>query len=69
MDDRNKIRAARELGFNALIMGDDWKGTEFYRIMEEELKRCGVDVVYLPYTQGISSSELRIKIGKDEKRK
>ena len=66
MDDRNKIRAARELNFNALIMGNDWQGTEFYKIMEEELRRIGVDVVYLPYTQGISSSKLRKKIGKDE---
>ena len=65
MNDRNKIKAARELNFDALIMGNDWQGTEFYNIMEEELKRLGVQVVYLPYTQGISSTVLRRKIGKD----
>lgn len=65
MEDRNKIKAARNIGFNALIMGSDWKGTEFYNIMEEELKQINVDLIYLPYTKGISSTQLRKKIGKD----
>lgn len=66
MEDRNKIKAARKIGFNALIMGNDWEGTEFYNIMEEELRGLGVEVVYLPYTQGISSTKLRKAIGKDK---
>lgn len=65
MEDRNKMKAARSLEFDALIMGSDWQGTEFYSIMEEELKQIGVDVVYFPYTKGISSTELRIKLNKD----
>lgn len=65
MNDRNKIKAARNLKFDALIMGNDWQGTEFYNIMEEELNRVGVDIVYFPYTQGISSTALRKKLGKD----
>lgn len=63
MSDRNKIKAARDYGFNALIMGSDWKGTEFYNIMEAELNKMGVDVVYLPYTKGISSTVLANKLG------
>lgn len=66
MEDRNKMKAAREIGFNALIMGNDWEGSEFYNIMEEELRGVGVDVVYLPYTQGISSTKLRATLGKDK---
>lgn len=66
MDDRDKLRIAKELNFNALIMGDDWQGTEFYKRMEEKLARHGVEVVYLPYTQGISSSKLRKQIGKKQ---
>lgn len=65
IDDRDKIRAAKELGFNVLIMGNDWKGSEFYNSMEEKLKQIGVDTVYLPYTQGISSTILRKRLGKD----
>lgn len=66
MEDRNKMKAAREIGFNALIMGNDWEGSEFYNIMEEELRGVGVDIVYLPYTQGISSTKLRATLGKDK---
>lgn len=65
MNDRNKIKAAKDIKFDALIMGSDWQGTEFYNNVERELKPIGVDVVYLPYTQGISSTKLRNKIGKD----
>jgi len=65
MSDRNKIKAARNIGFNALIMGSDWKGTEFYNIMQEELEKMGIDIVYLPYTKGISSTKLRKIINKD----
>lgn len=66
MEDRNKMQAARDIGFDALIMGDDWQGTEFYNIMQEELGRMGVEVEYLPYTQGISSTILRKKLGRDD---
>lgn len=65
MEDRNKMKAARDIGFNVLIMGSDWKGTEFYNIIEEELKQIGVDTIYFPYTKGISSTQLRTQIGKD----
>ena len=65
MEDRNKMKAARNIGFDVLIMGSDWKGTEFYNIIEEELRQIGVDLVYFPYTKGISSTQLRAKIGKD----
>ena len=65
MEDRDKIKAAQNLGFNALIMGDDWKGTDFYNETEKVLQQIGVEIVYLPYTQGISSTKLRSKIGRD----
>ena len=65
MQDRNKLQAARDIGFDALIMGSDWQGSEFYNIMQDELSRMGISVEYLPYTQGISSTELRKKLNKD----
>lgn len=65
MDDRDKISAAKKYKFNALFMGDDWKGTEFYDKMEIELKKENVDIVYFPYTQGTSSTILREKLLKN----
>lgn len=59
MKDRDKLKAAKELNFDVIFMGDDWKGTEFYNKVEEELKKIGVDIVYFPYTKGTSSTILR----------
>lgn len=62
MNDRDKIVAAKKYGFDVLFMGDDWKGTDFYNQMEEELKKEGVDIVYFPYTKSISSTIIRDKL-------
>lgn len=62
MTDRDKISAAKKYKFNALFMGDDWKGTDFYNEMEEKLKKENVDIVYFPYTHGTSSTILREKL-------
>ena len=48
--------------FDVLFSGDDWKGSERYKRTEEEFKKIGIDIVYLPYTQGISASQIREQI-------
>lgn len=55
----DKIIMHEELGFDVIFIGDDWKGSERWTQTEEELAKVGVDVVYLPYTKGVSSTELR----------
>lgn len=47
-----------------LFVGSDWQGTEKWRKIEAELKKIGCEVVYLPHTDGISSSLLRTKLQK-----
>lgn len=59
MNDRDKIKAAKNLGFNVIFMGDDWKGSDFYKKAEIELKeQVNVDIVYFPYTKSTSSTIL-----------
>ncbi|MCW6140242.1 adenylyltransferase/cytidyltransferase family protein [Lactiplantibacillus plantarum] len=53
------------VGFDAIFIGDDWKGSARWSETEVELKKYGVDVVYLPRTEGISSTNLRVV--KDER--
>ncbi len=48
----------KQLKFDAIFIGDDWKGNERWKRTEEELSRYGIDVIYLPYTEGISSTGL-----------
>ena len=45
--------------FNVLFSGDDWKGTERYTQTEKELGAFGVSFEFFPYTQGISSSQIK----------
>ncbi len=45
-----------KLNFDVFVVGDDWVGKYDY------LKKQGIDVVYFPYGEGISSSNLKKKI-------
>ncbi|MCM1154914.1 MAG: adenylyltransferase/cytidyltransferase family protein [Roseburia sp.] len=52
--------------FDVIFIGDDYKGTERWNRFEEELNAVGVDVVYVPYTHGISSTEIRRRVSGGE---
>lgn len=54
-----KIQAAKENNIDVMFVGDDWKGTDKWNQIEEELAKIGVKVEYLPHTDGISSTILR----------
>lgn len=64
-ENMDKLEAFDKLHFNVLFHGSDWKGSSMYNEVEMKLKEKGVDVVYLPHTEGISSTLLRKKINKD----
>lgn len=64
MNDRDKVKVTQNYNINAIFMGDDWKGTDFYNNMEKELKKYNVDIVYFPYTKGTSSTILKEKLAK-----
>ena len=55
----NKMLALERFGFNVLFSGDDWKGSERYLETEREFKSLGVDIVYLPYIKGISTTQIK----------
>lgn len=55
----DKVEQFKKYGFDVVFIGDDWKGSERWLITEKLLKEFDVDVVYLPHTNGISSTELR----------
>ena len=45
--------------YDKLFVGSDYKGTERFLRYEEYFKDKGVEIVYFPYTQGTSSTQLR----------
>ena len=54
----DKLDAWNQLHFDAIFHGDDWKGTSLYNEIEEKLRKVGCDLVFLPHTQGTSSTLL-----------
>lgn len=62
--DKDKLGAYLRLEkkFNRMFVGSDWQGTPQWKQYESDFKPFGVEIVYLPHTDGISSSILRERI-------
>ena len=58
----DKMLALKQFKFDVLFSGDDWKGTERYIKTEEQFNKLGVSIEYLPYTKGISTTQIKEKI-------
>lgn len=58
----DKYKAWQEYKFDVLFHGDDWKGSNIYNEIENNLKKEGVEFIYFPYTKGISSTLIREKL-------
>jgi glycerol-3-phosphate cytidylyltransferase len=54
-----KIDTWREVGFDVLFKGDDWRGTAKGDKLERDFAAVGVAVHYFPYTMHTSSTILR----------
>lgn len=59
---RDKLKLWELYHFNVVFIGDDWKGTERWKNFERVLAEKNVDVVYVPYTQGISTTDIKKRI-------
>lgn len=57
--DMDKLSACKKLGAKYLFVGDDWYGTEKWKKYEEDFAKEGIQIVYFPYTQGVSSTKIR----------
>ena len=58
----DKMIAFEKVHFNRLFIGDDWKGNTRWEETGRIMKEVGVELVYLPHTQGTSSTMLRDKL-------
>lgn len=55
----DKFNTWYELGYDILFKGDDWRGTERGRVLEERLLAVGARLMFFPYTIHTSSTALR----------
>ena len=56
--DKNKLAAWEHLGFHKMFVGSDWQGTPQWQAFERQFAPLGVQIVYLPHTDGVSSTQL-----------
>jgi glycerol-3-phosphate cytidylyltransferase len=55
----DKIDTWRQVRFDVLFKGDDWRGTPRGERLEHDFAAVGVEVRYFPYTMHTSSTALR----------
>ena len=61
-DNMDKFAAWEKYHFDAIFHGDDWKGSDMYNEIQKKLSEVGCVIVFLPHTDGISSSEIVKKL-------
>lgn len=62
IDSLNKEISWKQKHYNLLFIGDDWKGNPRWEQTEIQMAKHGVKVIYLPYTDGTTSTLLREKL-------
>lgn len=65
----DKMEAYRKLQFDAIFHGSDWKGSDMYNDIVSEFSKIGVDMVFLPHTDGVSSTSIREKLNEQAQSK
>lgn len=59
---KNKVQAWEKFQFDKMFVGSDWEGTPTWNMIEEQFTPLGVEIIYLPHTDGVSSTILSEKI-------
>lgn len=58
----DKLVTWRQLRFDRIFKGDDWRDTPKGDLLERRFAQVGVEVVYFPYTRQTSSTLLRLAL-------
>lgn len=61
-DSLDKMDIWKKCHFNKIFIGTDWKGSERWHQTELQLKAVNAEVIYLPHTDGISTSILQERL-------
>lgn len=58
----DKMLLLKNYPFDVLFSGDDWKGSERYMRTERQFSPLGVSIEYLPYTKGVSTTDIKTRV-------
>ena len=50
----DKLEAWKELKFDVMFHGDDWKNSKLYEDYQKKFKEVGVEINFMPHTEGVS---------------
>lgn len=56
---RNKIEAYEQYKFDVMFVGDDWKGSDIFKKVDNYMRKRGGCVKYISYTRNVSSTYLK----------
>lgn len=59
VNDLDKVTKHDEFNFDVCFIGSDWEGSERYKQTEIDLNKVGAKMVYIPYTEGISTTYVK----------
>ena len=65
-DTLNKEEILNSINFDVIFIGNDWEDNPRWIKTKNDMGKHGIDVVFLPYTEGISSTKLREELKKNE---
>ena len=63
-EDSDRLATWKQHHFNRLFAGSDWENTPRWNQYAKELEPLGVEIIFFPRTQGISSTKIREVIQK-----
>lgn len=55
----DKMSVWEELHYDVMFHGDEWKDSDLYKGYIEQFREVGVDIVFLPHTDGVSSTKIQ----------
>lgn len=58
----DKLEILKQIKFDAIFIGSDWKDNSRWKKTKEDLQKLGIDVVFLPHTDGISTTQISRKL-------
>ncbi len=60
----DKLIIWQKLNYDKLFVGSDWQNTDRFKKTMQQFKDCdiNVEIVFFPYTQGVSSTKIKEKL-------
>lgn len=61
-DELKLLKWINNLNINVVVVSNEWKGSSKWEKREPLFKQNGIDIIYAPHTNGISTTEIIDKI-------